>query len=362
MNRKMKRLLGVLLSLSLMAAILPAAALAAEPLVLGYTQSGDLSVEGLDGKTDVYAVQLELVFAGEFPDVKFRPSDTKAYYPAQLPEVKDGNTYFTIYVVNGDMPLNHGKTLTLGTLTMGQERNGKDFAMPSTAILSMLNEALRPLQIADNTTVQTVQRQSSGGTGGTTVPTPTPTPIVGDLPFTDVQSQHWFYSAVQFVYKEKMMSGMTATTFAPDMIVTRGMIVTILYRMEGSPAAGAANFTDVPNDRYYAKAVAWAASKGIVSGYPDKTFAPESNISREQLASILYRYADYKGYDTTGRTKLTTFNDVADVTYAKDALEWAVNEGLVSGVTGTTLVPKGSATRAQAASILMRFCQGIATE
>lgn len=363
MRLKGSRLTSLLLVLALLTAVLPGAALAAEALTVTHTPSGDsqtLGIEGLDGKTDVYAVQLELTVDGEFPDAKFRAADSKAYQPELKPEVKNGSTHLTIYVVNGDKPLNSGNRLTLGTLTMGSERGGKAFAMPDTVKLSMLNEALRPLSVADGASVQTAQRQPSAGGGGTVAPMPTPVPTNTDLPFTDVQPQHWFYSAVQYVYEHQMMSGMTATTFAPDLTVTRGMIVTILYRMEGSPAAGKANFTDVPADRYYAKAIAWATSHGIVSGYPNKTFAPESNITREQLAFILYRYAAYKEYDTAGRSGLTKFTDVSDVTYAKEALEWAVSENLITGVTNTTLVPKGSATRAQAASILMRFCESVA--
>lgn len=350
MKRAVTKLLGMLLALALFLTLLPAVSAASAP-VLGYIPrtdgSAELRVEGLDG-TDVYAVQLELVFDGEFPDVKFSPADSNAYQPDRAPAVENGTTTVTVYLVDGDKPLGRGRTLVLGTLSMG----GK-FTMPSTAKLSALDENARPLSGADNATVQTRQRTDDSGT---VVPTPTPTP--GAMPFTDVEPRHWFYSAVKFVFDKGMMSGMTATAFGPDTQVNRGMIVTILYRMEGSPAAGAPKFGDVPAEKYYAKAIAWATENGIASGYPNGRFEPESSITREQLAAMLYRYAVYKGYGVTAQKELSGFADAGDVSdYAADSVRWAVGAGLLSGVTGTTLAPKGSATRAQAASILMRFCQ-----
>ena len=138
--------------------------------------------------------------------------------------------------------------------------------------------------------------------------------------------------------------------------------MTILYRLEGTPAVtGTTAFTDVAAGQYYADAVAWAAQNGIVSGTSATTFSPDGVITREQMAAILYRYAQYKGYDVTAKADLSMFTDAAQVsTYATDAMAWANASGLISGTSATTLSPAGSATRAQVATILMRFCENIA--
>lgn len=181
------------------------------------------------------------------------------------------------------------------------------------------------------------------------------------LPFTDVTTSDWFYDAVAYVYDSSLMTGTSATTFAPKATTTRGMIVTILHRLEGSPAAEASGFADVESGAWYQEAVDWAAANGIVNGTSQTTFAPTSPITREQMAAILYRYAAYKGYDVSQLADLSRFSDSSAVnTYAADALAWANAAGLITGVTDTTLSPQGSAVRAQAATILMRFCENIA--
>lgn len=179
------------------------------------------------------------------------------------------------------------------------------------------------------------------------------------MPFTDVNENDWFYDAVKYAYENGLMSGTALDTFSPDTNTTRGMIVSILYRLEGSPAVTErAAFTDVESGQYYADAVAWAAANGIVSGYDAFTFGPNDNITREQMASILYRYAQYKGIDTSAAGNLAAFSDNASISaYARTAISWAVGEGLVSGMGDGTLAPQGQATRAQVASILMRFAQ-----
>lgn len=179
------------------------------------------------------------------------------------------------------------------------------------------------------------------------------------MPFTDVDENDWFYDAVKYAYENELMSGTALDTFSPDTNTTRGMIVSILYRLEGSPAiTERAAFTDVESGQYYADAVAWAAANGIVSGYDAFTFGPNDNITREQMASILYRYAQYKGIDTSAAGNLAAFSDNASISaYARTAISWAVGEGLVSGMGDGTLAPQGQATRAQVASILMRFAQ-----
>ena len=169
----------------------------------------------------------------------------------------------------------------------------------------------------------------------------------------------WFYEAAGYVYAHGMMRGLSENTFAPYEVTDRAMIVTILHRLEGSPAALPAAFTDVPEGQYYAIPVAWASSVGIVEGYEDATFRPESPITREQLAAILYRYARYKGLDISVRGDLGRFPDAVSVSlYAADAMSWAVGTGLIAGLDGA-LQPDGAAGRAQVAVILQRMCAGL---
>lgn len=176
-----------------------------------------------------------------------------------------------------------------------------------------------------------------------------------DMPFTDVHSYSWYYDAVQFVYDNDIMNGVSDTSFNPDGTVTRGMIVTMLWRMAGEPYSFGGGFSDVPAGHYCYSAAAWASRNGIVNGMTSTTFAPDTNITREQLVTILYRYAQYLGYSTTG-SSLYGFTDASSVSsYATNAMSWAVKYGIISGVTTTTLVPAGTATRAQAAQMFMSF-------
>ena len=182
------------------------------------------------------------------------------------------------------------------------------------------------------------------------------------IPFTDVKKTDWFYEAVQYVYENGMMSGTGDTTFSPDTTTTRGMIVTILHRMEGKPSAAGEKFVDVAAGQYYADAVAWASANGIVSGYGNNLFGPNDPITREQMAAILYRYVQHKGYDDAVKGDVSTFADGNQVSsYAVKAMNWAVGVGMISGVGNNLLDPAGSATRAQVATILMRFCENIAS-
>ena len=188
----------------------------------------------------------------------------------------------------------------------------------------------------------------------------TEAPVSG-LPFGDVKSADWFYNDVKYVYEKGMMSGTAADVFAPNATTTRAMIVTILYRLEGSPAVtGTSAFVDVPAGQWYTDAVNWAAANQIVKGTSATTFAPNDSITREQMAAILYRYAQYKGYDVTKKADLSGYSDNGQVSaYAKDALAWANAAKLINGVTNTTLAPQGNATRAQVSAILHRFCDGV---
>ena len=180
--------------------------------------------------------------------------------------------------------------------------------------------------------------------------------------FTDVADTDWFADAVQYVSDNGMMNGTSETTFGPNETTTRGMIVTILYRLEGEPEAEATSaFADVAADMYYADAVNWAAANNIVTGYDDTSFGPDDTITREQMAAILYRYAQYKGYDvTTGGMALNEYTDAGQISeYAVPAMQWANENGLITGSTATTIEPQGTALRAEEATILMRICEGI---
>ena len=182
------------------------------------------------------------------------------------------------------------------------------------------------------------------------------------LPFTDVEEGAWYYDAVAYVYDKGMMTGVTDTTFEPDATTTRGMIVTMLYRLEGEPAVdNAAAFADVAAGAWYEKAVAWASQNGIVNGYGDDLFGPNDAITREQMAAILFRYAQYKGLEAvTLEENLGAFEDAGQISeYAVQAFNWVVGQGLMTGVTDTTLEPASSATRAQVATILMRYCEAL---
>ena len=183
------------------------------------------------------------------------------------------------------------------------------------------------------------------------------------LPFGDVDDGDWFAGAVRFVYENGMMNGVSETDFAPHAATSRSMIVTILYRLEGEPVVDyAMDFTDVAGDAYYAEAVRWAASEGIVGGYGGGLFGSDDAVTREQLAVILYRYAVYKGYDVSigEDTNILSYADFADLSeYAIPSMQWACGAGVITGVTDATLVPQGEATRAQVAAMLMRFCEAI---
>ena len=182
-----------------------------------------------------------------------------------------------------------------------------------------------------------------------------------DLPFTDVKSNDWFYEAVKYVYDKELMNGTSTTTFAPLMTTNRAMVVTMLWRLEGQPKAEATlSFTDVEQGVWYTDAVNWAASKGIVKGYSDTVFAPNDTVTREQLATILYRYAEYKEYDVSAKGDLTAFTDGAKTSsWAAQAMEWAVGSKLLSGKGGSVLDPTGTATRAEVAQIFMNFAQNL---
>ena len=174
--------------------------------------------------------------------------------------------------------------------------------------------------------------------------------------FIDIAPDAWYKDAVQYAYDNGLMTGVSATEFAPEQTTTRAMIVSILARLENVTTAEAAGFADVDDNDWYATAVNWAANVGVVNGYEDNTFRPNTAITREQLAAILMNYAAYKGEDVSARADLTSYTDQPS-TWAQEAMQWAVAEGLISGVTNDQLQPQSSATRAQVAAILQRLLE-----
>ena len=180
--------------------------------------------------------------------------------------------------------------------------------------------------------------------------------------FNDVSANDWFASAVDYVTDKGMMNGTADNTFSPKANTTRGMVVTVLYRLENQPSTSAASFTDVASGAYYANAVAWANANGIVSGYSSGKFGPNDKVTREQLAAILYRYAQYKKYDVSvgEDTNILSYDDAQSISsYAIPAIQWACGAGVVTGKSGSKLDPKGNATRAEVAAMLMRFCENV---
>lgn len=179
-------------------------------------------------------------------------------------------------------------------------------------------------------------------------------PVV--LPFVDVAAEDWYGDAVAAVYALGLMTGTAEDTFAPELAATRGMVVSILHRLAGSPTMNAEVFADVAMDDWYGQAVAWAASEGIASGTSAETFSPNAAVTREQLAALLCNFAAQQGVDTTARSDLSNFDDAATVSdWAQDAVSWAHAEGLLAGTSATMLAPQGEATRAQLAAMLVRF-------
>ena len=415
----MKRFLCGLLALCLLSC-LPVSAAESQRLTLRYQQTGDgvrLTLEGLE--EEIYALQLELVLEGELSRASFTPAQRDVYSPDCHLETGRNETSVTVYLVAEEAPL-EGKSLFLGTLDLeGRpelparadllllDRNLKaltDGRVPLSAdrpdssagapyrvhILPSDHGTVtvRPTGAKEGETVTLSVAPDAGyalsaitakdarnrevslsrdGLNRYTFPMPASDVEVsasfvqgGGLPFLDVAPGDWCYDAVRYVFEAGLMNGTTATTFTPSSPTTRGMIVAILYRLEGSPAAGTALFTDVAPTAYYASAVAWASASGIVNGYNDGTFRPNQLITREQLAAFLHRYASYKGRNVSEEADLSAFIDAGQIaSYAVTPLRWATAAGLINGVSADRLDPAGNATRAQAAVILTRFVQNV---
>ena len=219
--------------------------------------------------------------------------------------------------------------------------NGKPVLIPENGVLPKL----KPTDC-----VQVTFAIAEACTGGSNCPS---------AKYTDVDITQWYHEPIDYVIVNGLMNGTGANTFAPHATTSRGMIVTILWRLEGQPAAGACPFADVKPGSYYEQAIAWAAENGIVNGISKTAFLPDGTITREQFATILYRYAkDYKGYDVSvgEDTNILSYVDAFSISdYAFPALQWACGTDLMNG-SGDSLMPGDGATRVQAAAILYRFC------
>ena len=179
-------------------------------------------------------------------------------------------------------------------------------------------------------------------------------------PFEDVKEEDWYYESVRYVSENKLMNGIAEGEFAPDNTLTRAMLVTVLYRKAGEPSVNKSiPFADVEMDAYYANAVIWGKQNGIVNGVSETEFAPEANITREQIAAIMFRYAQYEGMEAVTTEENLHFDDANEISeYAVSAMNWAAGTGIMKGKTNTTINPKDNATRAEIATVLQRFIEG----
>ena len=231
------------------------------------------------------------------------------------------------------------------------------YAVGTITVTDRFGDAVKVTENADGTYTFTMPN-GQVTVKATFVETEEPAPAE---PFPDVDENDWFYDEVVYVYENGLMNGVENNQFAPNTATNRAMLATILYRLAGEPAvSGDLPFTDVESGTWYTDAVLWAAQNGIVNGLGENTFAPMNTLTREQLVTMLYRYAQNKGYDVTASADLSGYPDADKIqSWAQEAMTWAVAEGIVEGMDGN-LNPAGNATRAQIATILMRFCEGVA--
>lgn len=326
---------------------------------IGATESGALTVKLTAGSVTFDNAALKAVAdqAGSQITLTLTPAKTSTLNASQKETVGDAPV-FDLQLLSGSKAITDFKggnvTVTLPhTLSKGQE--------PAGVVVYYLSndgnpEACKTTYDAKSKLVTFTTTHFSLYFVGYKQPT-----AEWENPFTDVAEGAWYYDSIKYVYSNGMMVGTGDTKFSPDTTTTRGMIVTILYRLEGEPAvSGTSSFNDVASGRWYANAVKWAAENEIVGGYGNGNFGPEDPISREQMAAILYRYAAFKGFDMTKTADLSKFTDSGKISdWAKAALSWANAEGLINGKGGGILDPLGNATRAEVSAILYRFCENV---
>ena len=387
------------------------------------SESAQLSLTEL-GEASVHSVQLTLEFSGSYPGIRFSSDDTDGKYGTVKTVSEGGKTKVVVYVDSPKSMNQNGTaalgTLTLGgsytapgsadlimldrslkpsedkeqsisvQVTSGDSSSGSSSRQPvrvssaenGTVILSSANarpgEKVTVTVSPDNGYRLAKLTILSGGKeialvdkgngvyeftmprGAVEVKAEFVQAGTSSIPFADVSQDAWYYDAVQYVYEKGLMNGTSSTSFSPNSSLSRGMVITMLYRMAGSPATGNADFKDVPADQYYSGPVAWAAANGVVSGYGDGRFGPNNPVTREQMAVILQGYAKLNGKDVSKRADLSGFTDAGQISdYAVEAIRWANAEGLVNGTSPTTLTPRGTATRAQAATLFRNFSENI---
>lgn len=340
----MKRIISCILVLMMLLAALPAAAEEASPKIV---YDAELALVGETVTVDLWAKGFPKTVSAsvlmDYDPQVLQPIGFESKIPINLivSEILKEGTYSIIWLDVGNEI--EGDVL-LGTMTF------KVLAMPASK-----TTALKATDTEHNVLINAAQQEIFFALEQANIP------IYNNHPFTDVKDQ-WFKEAVLFAYNRDLMNGVGDTTFAPNNITTRAQLVTVLYRLEGLPQVVAASpFTDLTKN-WYKDAVGWAFEQGIVNGKTATTFAPNAPITRQEIAAILYRYAQYKGIDTSVLGDLSVYPDADQLSnYAKTPMQWASAQGLITGVKKseslTILSPKTSATRAQIATILMRFIQ-----
>lgn len=323
----------------------------------GYVFNG-WKFEGIDGVYTTLTDELLTKLAAKSGTVSATPDFSKRSSGSS--GSSSGKTTYkvtTSAVNNGGVnasPSNAEKGATI-TITLSPD---KGYKLDKLTVTDGSGKTVSTVKKSD--TVYTFTMPASAVKVGVSYVKATETP--SETKFNDVSANDWFASAVDYVTGKGMMNGTADNTFSPKANTTRGMVVTVLYRLENQPSTSAASFTDVASGAYYANAVAWANANGIVSGYGSGKFGPNDKVTREQLAAILYRYAQYKKYDVSvgEDTNILSYDDAQSISsYAIPAIQWACGAGVVTGKSGSKLDPKGNATRAEVAAMLMRFCENV---
>ena len=324
----------------------------------GYVFNG-WKFEGIDGVYTTLTDELLTKLAAKSGTVSATPDFSKRSSGSSGGSSSGKTTYkvTTSAVNNGGVnasPSSAEKGATI-TITLSPD---KGYKLDKLTVTDGSGKTVSTVKKSD--TVYTFTMPASAVKVGVSYVKATETP--SETKFNDVSANDWFASAVDYVTGKGMMNGTADNTFSPKANTTRGMVVTVLYRLENQPSTSAASFTDVASGAYYANAVAWANANGIVSGYGSGKFGPNDKVTREQLAAILYRYAPYKKYDVSvgEDTNILSYDDAQSISsYAIPAIQWACGAGVVTGKSGSKLDSKGNATRAEVAAMLMRFCENV---
>ena len=324
----------------------------------GYVFNG-WKFEGIDGVYTTLTDELLTKLAAKSGTVSATPDFSKRSSGSSGGSSSGKTTYkvTTSAVNNGGVnasPSNAEKGAAI-TITLSPD---KGYKLDKLTVTDGSGKTVSTVKKSD--TVYTFTMPASAVKVGVSYVKATETP--SETKFNDVSANDWFASAVDYVTGKGMMNGTADNTFSPKANTTRGMVVTVLYRLENQPSTSAASFTDVASGAYYANAVAWANANGIVSGYGSGKFGPNDKVTREQLAAILYRYAQYKKYDVSvgEDTNILSYDDAQSISsYAIPAIQWACGAGVVTGKSGSKLDSKGNATRAEVAAMLMRFCENV---